>query len=133
MMKYIKLIALAVITVFTVGTIVIPSSASAVDVTTPLCSEVGDKPVVCEDAKNGNTTDPAFGADGVVTKAIRLFLMIVGIIAIFVILVNAVRMITSMGSPDSFNSAKNGLIFAVVGLVIVLLAQTIITFVVRKV
>lgn len=105
----------------------------AEDVTTDFCSKAGNKPVICKDAQNATKTDPVFGESGVVTRGIRIFLIIIGIITIFVMLVNAVRMITADGNPDSFNSARNGLIYAVIGLVVVISAQGIVSLLVRKV
>mgnify|MGYP003598203309 CR=1 FL=1 len=105
----------------------------AEDVTTDFCSKAGNKPVICKDAQSATKTDPVFGESGVVTRGIRIFLIIIGIISIFVILVNAVRMITSDGNADSFNSARNGLIYAAIGLVVVVSAQAIVSLLVRKV
>lgn len=64
-----------------------------------------------------------------VTDAINLFSFIIGIISVIMIMVGGIKYITSQGSSDSVSSAKNTILYAVVGLVIVALAQVIVRFV----
>lgn len=117
--------------------IVTARPVAAVPVIEEVCNSTtatGEAPAVCLDDSSKNTDDqnPVLGANGVVTKGIRIFLIIFGITALFVMLINAVRMITSQGDPSSTNSARNGLIFAVVGLVIAIAGQFIVSLIVSK-
>lgn len=128
-----KLFQAFTLTVLTfIGLSLAPISVGAVDITSPVCTATGNKPVVCKDAAAARTGNPLLGPTGIVTRGVQIFIMIVGVVTLFVMLINAVRMMTSMGNPDSANSARNGIIYAAIGLVIVIGAQSIVTFVLRK-
>ena len=53
--------------------------------------------------------------------------------AVMMIIVGGFRYITSGGASDSVSSAKNTIIYAIVGLVVVALAQFIVQFVLNRV
>jgi len=58
--------------------------------------------------------------------------MVVGAAAVIMIIVGGFKYITSSGDSTSVESAKNTILFAVIGLVIALVAQSIVIFVLRK-
>jgi len=62
-------------------------------------------------------------------QAVTLFSFIVGAIAVIMIIYGGFRYITSGGDSNSVGAAKNTLIYAIVGLIIVALAQIIVRFV----
>lgn len=97
----------------------------------------GSKAGVCEGismATGQSCDDPnlATGVDNIVTTVIDVLSIIVGIVAVIMIIVGGLKYITSGGDSNSITSAKNTIMYAVVGLVIVILAQTIVKFVVSK-
>jgi hypothetical protein len=65
----------------------------------------------------------------VAKKAVNIFSIIVGIVAVIFIIYGGFRYITSGGDSGSVGNAKNTLIYALVGLVIVALAQLIVHYV----
>jgi len=72
-----------------------------------------------------------FSLSGIATSAVNIFSWVVGIVAVIMIIVGGFRYISSGGSSDKVGSAKNTLIYAIVGLIIVALAQFIVHFVVQ--
>lgn len=58
---------------------------------------------------------------------------IVGAIALLIIVVSGLRYITSAGDPQKAANARNGIIYALVGLIVALTAQAIVAFVVGRV
>lgn len=70
--------------------------------------------------------------DKYVKFALNLLSIIVGILAVVMIIVAGLRYITSGGKQESVSSAKNTLLYAVIGLVIVALAQIIVHFVLTE-
>ncbi|MBX4197631.1 pilin [Candidatus Saccharibacteria bacterium] len=52
-----------------------------------------------------------------------------GVIAVIMIIVGGFRYITSGGNPESTKSARNTILYAIIGLVVVALAQIIVRFV----
>lgn len=59
--------------------------------------------------------------------------IIVGIAAVIMIIISGFRYITSAGDSGQITSAKHTFMYALVGLIIVALAQTIVKFVLSKV
>lgn len=77
------------------------------------------------------------GADDKVKKtiklAIQLFQIVVGLISVFYLISAGLKYITSGGDSTGVAAAKNQILFAVVGLVVVALAQVIVGFVLNRV
>ncbi len=59
--------------------------------------------------------------------------LIVGIVSVIVIIFSGFRFITSGGDAQQVASARSGIIYAIVGIVIVILAQAIVAFVINEV
>ena len=64
-----------------------------------------------------------------ITLAINIFTFIIGVIAVITIIVAGLKYITSVGDPNSVNSAKNTILYAVIGLIVVAMAQVLVRFV----
>jgi hypothetical protein len=64
-----------------------------------------------------------------VENVINILSIVIGIIAVIVIILAGFRYITSAGNEQTIAAAKKTLIYAIVGLVIVALAQMIVRFV----
>jgi hypothetical protein len=86
-----------------------------------------------------NDTNCTGGSDAVSTindlirKVINLLSVIVGVVAVIMIMVGGFRYITSGGSDTGVTSAKNTILYAIIGLIIVALAQLLVRFVLRQV
>lgn len=89
------------------------------------CKEVGDDKEVCK-----NSTEDAGGASlllegGIVSRIFDLISWLVGILAGIFILIGAFRLTISRGNKDSVKGARNMIIYAMVGLAVVLLSNLI--------
>jgi hypothetical protein len=90
-------------------------------------------PDVCQATdvqKNNNSKDPIIN---IIKIAIDVLSFIIGIAAVITIVVSGIRMIVSGGDSNAVASARTGLIYALVGIAIVILAQTLVVFVLDKV
>lgn len=67
-----------------------------------------------------------------INNLINLFSIIVGGVSVLMIIYGGFKYITSGGSDDGTKAAKNTILYALVGLVIVLISQTIVKFVFSK-
>jgi len=67
-----------------------------------------------------------------ITTIIKLFSAIVGIVAVFMIIFAGLRYITANGDSGNIQTARQTIMYAIVGLIIVALAQFIVQFVVNK-
>ncbi len=68
----------------------------------------------------------------IIKVALDLLSIVVGIISVVMIIVGGIKYSLSQGDSAQTNSAKNTVLFAIVGLVIVGLAQVIVKFVLNK-
>jgi hypothetical protein len=66
------------------------------------------------------------------TNIINIFSGIVGVIAVLMIIVGGLRYITSGGDTNKVSGAKTTIIYALVGLVVVAMAQLIVHFVLTQ-
>jgi hypothetical protein len=142
--KFIKSYALSAVMVLTfLAPTLVPAMANAASTTAPppsSCSSTtangvatgandatGSTAVSCSDTSVSN------GSVGHIAKEIvSLFSIIVGAVSIIMIIYGGFRYITSGGDSGRVGNAKNTLIYAIVGLVIVALAQLIVHFVLNQ-
>ena len=83
----------------------------------------------CATTGDGDATTKVNNA---VSLALNLFSAVVGIIAVVMIIVGGVKYITSGGDSGNVASAKNTILYAIIGLVVVALAQIIVRFVLAR-
>jgi hypothetical protein len=101
-------------------------------ITGPLCNGV--------DLEFDTTAgDDCTGADGsseklsaIIKTIINILSVVVGVVAVIMIIFGGLKYITSGGDSSNVSSAKNTIIYAIIGLVIVALAQFIVRFVLDK-
>ena len=86
-----------------------------------------------EDCTNTDTQAGADQVDDIITTIVNIFSAIVGIISVIMIIFGGFKYITSGGDSGNITSAKNTIVYAVIGLVIVALAQFIVQFVLTRV
>ena len=125
---------LAILAAITVSFIVLlPTMALAVDIVTPVCTNNGiSDSAVCKDAKDGQTKNPLFGPDGVLTKVISVLSIVTAIIAVIIIIIAGIRFVLSGGDPQKVASARNTIIYAAVGLAVAALAQALVQLILDK-
>ncbi len=79
-----------------------------------------------------NGASAAERVDEIVSQVINILSLAVGVVAVVMIIVGGLRYITSGGDSGNVTGAKNTILYAVVGLVVVALAQVIVRFVVDR-
>ncbi len=80
-----------------------------------------------------DTQDPDEAVNDLITTVINVFSLVVGVVSVIMIIVGGFKYITSGGDSGGVSSAKNTILFAIVGLIIVALAQVIVRFVLGQV
>jgi hypothetical protein len=105
--------------------------AQSTNATAPgLCSGINLDPTVTD--CNSSATDAQTHINDLLKEVINIFSVIVGVIAVIMIIFGGLKYITSGGDSGNVSGAKNTIIYALVGLVIVALAQFIVRFVLGK-
>ena len=66
------------------------------------------------------------------TLIINILSIIIGFVAVVMIIIGGFRYITSGGSTERVSGAKNTILYGIIGLIIVALAQVIVQFVLSK-
>lgn len=70
--------------------------------------------------------------DAAVKSAIDILSVVVGVIAVIMIIIGGLKYVTSNGDSNSISSAKNTIIYALIGIVVVAIAQSVVRFVLGK-
>ena len=80
---------------------------------------------------NNNTPDNLFGPDGMFTKIINAALFLIGAVSVLMLIYGGIRYTTSGGNATSVKAAKDTILYAIVGIVVALLAFAIVSWVVN--
>lgn len=87
-----------------------------------------ENPSQCKIAKS----DAIGRINNIVHTIVNLLSVIVGIVAVIMIIVGGFRYVTSGGNDSSVTAAKNTILYAIIGLVVVALAQILVRFTLSK-
>lgn len=122
-----RFFALTGLTLLLAGATSMPASAASFDPFKSVdCSTVADS-AVCEN-KSG-TENPVTGT---IQRVVTIIAAIAGVVAIIMIIVAGISYILSGGEPAKIIAARNAIIYAVIGLIVIVLARTIIVFIVNR-
>lgn len=70
--------------------------------------------------------------DDIIKLVINVFSLMVGVVSVIMIIIGGLKYITSGGEGSNITGAKNTIMYAIIGLVVVALAQVIVRFVLAK-
>ena len=96
----------------------------------PICNGVSGSPY-CQDTNN--PTNKIYGSGGIIVTVSYIISGIAGVAAIIMIVIGGIRFMVSGGDPSSVASARNSIIFAVVGLLVIAAAEAIFVFVINNI
>lgn len=80
-------------------------------------------------AQPDGTPGDLFGDGGIFNTVANILIFIVGIIAVIMLIIGGIRYAVSGGDQSAVTSAKNTILYAIVGLIIAFLAFAIVNFV----
>ena len=131
-----KLIKKLTITIAALAAMAFPVVAPAVvyaqNIDSGLCAgaefDVSQLDSCQPDASGAETT-----VNDIIKLIINIFSLVVGVISVIMIIIGGLKYITSGGESGNVSGAKNTILYAVIGLVVVALAQVIVRFVLSKV
>jgi uncharacterized membrane protein len=81
------------------------------------------------DCSAGSETD----LTNTIQKGIDLISIVVGVIAVLMIIIGGIRFVVSNGDSNKVTTARNTIVYALIGLILVALAQVIVKFVLSNV
>lgn len=104
-------------------------AASGTDLFSGVCQGSATKGTV---ACSANGTDPVTGSNGILRKATRIVSIVGGMVSGILIIVGGFMYGTAGGDSGKVSTARNTIIGAAIGLLIIGLAQAIVLFVTSK-
>lgn len=131
-MRQLKLfLATLTVGIALLGFVAAPAFA-AVDPLQGACSNANAK-LTSSACQGSNGNNPLVGEAGLLTKASRIIAYIAGIAAVILMIIGGLMYVLSDGDAGKVSSAKNTILYAAVGLVIVVIAQAIVLFVINAI
>lgn len=80
-------------------------------------------------AQGSGTADNLFGQGGIFQTITNILLFLIGAIAVIMLIIGGVRYVVSGGDQAQVTSAKNTILYAIVGIVVAFLAYAAVNFV----
>lgn len=107
-----------------------PVLAGAEDIFNDVCQNAADS-AVCKDKGSAAAQGdgPLVGPKGIITRVTQLVVFVAGIAGVLMVIIAGIRYVMSSGDPQKIDSAKNAILFAVIGLVIAASAQVLVSLV----
>lgn len=100
---------------------ILPSCTSGKLNSTDVCGEVNS---------NKDGPDPVIT---ILKTVIELISYIIGVAAVIVLIIAGIQMMTQGDDPQSVSTARNMMIYALVGIVVAVLAESIVVFVLKRI
>jgi uncharacterized ferredoxin-like protein len=114
-----------------VGFALLPASASAGDLI-PNCGDTGSS--ICDEVNQNQEVDNNrfYGPNGLLTRVAALIMYIGGVAAVIMIVLGGFTFITGSGDPNALAAAKKTVLYAVVGIIVIVMPTAIIQFVLSR-
>lgn len=120
------------------GLLLVPILALGISLATPVASPVSAAECTTDnlsatsgaDCAQGNEQqEDLFGSEGVFRTITNVLLFIIGAISVIMLIIGGIRYTISGGDSAAVTSAKNTILYAIVGIVVALLAYAVVNFV----
>ncbi len=96
------------------------------------CEQISDSSSseICAPAESG--VDPFFGERSIFFIVADILTIAAGAIAVVMIIISGITLITSSGDPAKVKKSRDTIIYAIVGIFVVLLSRSIVIFIVGR-
>lgn len=88
-----------------------------------------DKPTAC---KEDGTENPIYGSGGIINNVANGVALVAGSIAVIYMILGGMKMITSTGDKQAFSQGRSSLIYAAVGIALVVVARGVVAFILSR-
>lgn len=128
MRKVLSLLLVGIVMTLSLSVVTSPKTF-AFDPLGDACSQAPDASA----CKNTNSSNPLTGKTGILTKVAKLLVVVIGIVAVVMIVIAGIMLVISQGDPQKVATARETIIYALVGIAVAVLAQAIIVFVLTRI
>jgi hypothetical protein len=125
----IKKIALLAIAIFAVSFFSLGAVSAQAPIFEDVCdASTADSPA-CSDELGGN---PISGQDGVLVRVVNILSYMVGVASVVMVMIGGLKYISANGDSNSIATAKNTILYALIGVAVFAVSQAIVLFVLRR-
>lgn len=110
------------------GAVLVSAPAGAVDCDTGSMSISGG----ANCAHGEETPSELFGDQGIFQTVTNILLFLIGAIAVIMLVIGGIRYTTSNGDSNQVTAAKNTIMYAIIGIIVAILAFAIVNFVISN-
>ena len=121
------------------GLLLVPMLALGMSMLAPVAQAAdcapGDMSIRCgaDSAQGTDQPKTLFGGDGeegIFKTIVNIMLFIVGAVAVIMLIIGGIRYTVSAGDSSAVTGAKNTILYAIVGIVVAILAYAVVNFVI---
>ncbi len=107
----------------------VTSFAGAAD-PAPICNNVASHTQVCGEINNGTLQNPIIND---LKVALNIISIVAGFGAVIMVVLGGIKLTTANGDPSSIKTGRDQIIYALIGVVVVIFSQAIVAFVLNKI
>lgn len=108
-----------------------PATGSSNPLDTTCADPEAQKSELCGNNTTGNQ-NPIAGKGGIIAKILQILIYAAGIAAVIAVVIGGFEYVISAGDPAKIETAKNTILYALIGLLIAVFAEAILKFVIRS-
>lgn len=116
--------------------LLVPMMVLGLSVLTPAATVAAESPGTIKEgagsAKGDSQQPELFGDNGVFRTVTNVLLFIIGAIAVIMLIIGGIRYVLSGGDQAQVTSAKNTILYAIIGIVVAILAYAAVDFVINS-
>jgi len=126
--------SLLIVPVLALGVSVVAPAVTSTDTASAACTEDASGGIsggaTCAQGKGQQSQ--LFGSSGIFKTITNVLLFIIGAISVIMLIIGGIRYVVSAGDSNAVTGAKNTILYAVVGIVVALLAYALVNFVITS-
>lgn len=112
------------------GLLLVPATVAAAPYGT-FAAETDAKKAIQDGLETGGP-DTGVAVEDIIKIALQILSFVAGIIAVIMIIIAGFKFMTGGGDPSSIASARSTLLYAIVGIIVVVFAQLVVRFVLER-
>lgn len=118
----------------------VPSFARAEDTSTGVGANCADPTATsnplgagADCSKSSSNSSSLFGAQGTFHTIANVLIYIVGAVSVIMLIIGGLRYVISQGNKENVTQAKDTILYAVIGIIVAILAYAIVNFVISSI
>jgi hypothetical protein len=135
-MKFITKLTVSFVIFSIAFTSVVLAADTTVDPFQSLCKDGREATKLCQQARSStneaNSNRGLLGPNGIITKATQFIIYATGAISVIMVIIGGFKYTLSAGDSNATSSAKNTIMYSIIGLVVAILAQVIVSFILSR-